>query len=112
MTPWQYLRTIDNNLDLHTGTRSAITGMRAATGGRQPAAAKPSLYFYVCGICPAAFLGLPISNTKRNEAQWMSYSAVHKNATFQPPGGGRKGYSRILSRKRPNSTCMRSNHSV
>ena len=47
MTPWQYLRTIDNNLDLHTGTRSAITGMRAATGGRQPAAAKPSLYFYV-----------------------------------------------------------------
>ena len=38
--PWQYCRT--SSLELHTGTRLAITGMRGATGGR-----KPPSYIYI-----------------------------------------------------------------
>ena len=42
-----YCRT--NSVELHTGTPSAIAGMRGAAGGRQAAAAEyiPSMY-YVC----------------------------------------------------------------
>ena len=40
-TTWQYCRS--NNLELHTGTPSPITGMRGVASGRQPAAAKPPL---------------------------------------------------------------------
>ena len=44
--PWPYCRT--NSLELHTGTRSSISGIRRATGGRQPAAATPPLHNIYC----------------------------------------------------------------
>ena len=43
MHPMAVLLHYFNSLELHARTPSAITGMRGAAGGRQPATAKPPL---------------------------------------------------------------------